>query len=574
MLQPKKWWIGLPFLAGLIWSAAQALTPAMETELRARALARLVAQPDAVDNPQLIVSGRDLSVGGIALSGAAKDRALADLRGAGGVRAVADATTPLAIARPFALTLERHGRKAALRGAAPVGGERAALRAILATAGLEVVDETSFAAGAPAVFHSLATFAAQRLAELDPATATLSDATLKLSGEARSVADYEKALAAVQAPPPGVAVTADIQPPRISPYVFSATIGDGVIAIGGHLPTPELRRTVVAQAAVAGAGFAVSDATQIGSGAPAGDYAAAVAVAFEALAKLAQGKVTIDDARLTIEGQGRENVLAETLEGALKARLPQGFALTRVDVVAGPVSPYVFAAQRAGEEVTLSGYAPDEAARHRLLEAARRSFFDAHVVGELKIARGAPPNLVEAAERALAALARLADGRLKIEGAVVSLTGAARYEAARADIARALAESLPQSFKSDAMLTTRVIGSALDADHCRTALNAALARGGVEFAPDAPSILPRSAAAVDALAATALRCPDATIDVAAHPESEGIEEVARAKAKRRAEALVDWLVKSGADPVKLRVAAIEDATPRDGRVEFIVRQAP
>lgn len=573
MLQPKKWWIGLPFLVALVWGAAQALTPAMESELRARALARLTAQPEAFDNPQIVVSGRDLRIGGVALSAEAKDHALADLRGAGGVRAVEDATSPLAVARPFALTLERRGRSATLRGVAPVGGERASLRAALAAAGLDVDDGTSFAAGAPTVFHSLAGFAAQLLAALDPATATLSDATLTLRGEARSAEDYEKAMTAVQAPPPGVAVAADILPPRISPYLFSATIGDGVIAIGGHLPTPELRKTVVAQAAAAGSGFAVSDATRIGSGAPAGDYAAAVAVAFDALAKLAHGKVVLDDARLIVEGQGRENVDGETLD-ALKARLPQGFALARVDVAAGPVSPYVLSAHRAGDEVTLGGYAPDEAARRRVLDSARRSFFDARVAGEVKIAKGAPANFVETAEGALAALARLAEGRLKIEGALVSLSGAARYEAARADIERMLAESMPPGVKSDAMLTARVVGATLDAEQCRDALNAALAEGNIEFAGDAPTFLPRSAPVLDAIAATALRCPEAPIDVATHPEGAGIEEVARAKAKRRAEALVAWLVKSGVDPDKLRVAAIEDSAPRDGRVEFLLRPAP
>lgn len=578
---PKKWWIGLPILAGLAYFAQDALTPELEADLRARVAARLAQWPDAIDRPEVAVAGRDIVLAGISLSPDAKNRMLAAIGLETPARRIVDATQALALAKPFVLKLERQGRKATISGNLPPSGAREKLRGEIAALGLEVTDAAAYADGAPQAFGDLASFAARRLAELDPASATISDATLSIAGEARSAADYDKALAALKSPPAGAgAFKVEVSPPRVSPYVFSAAVRDGVIALSGHLPTEELRKQIVAKAAAAGAGAAVSDATQLGAGAP-GDFASALAFAMGELGKLSQGKVAIADGKVSIEGQGRENVLPGAIDADAKAHLPKGFEIARLDVAAGPISPYVFAAQRAGEEVTLTGYAPDEAARNRLVERARKSFFDATVIDRLAIAKGAPQNFAEAADRSLAALARLAEGRLAISNANVSLTGAARYQNARAEIETALAETLPQSFRSDAQLSTRIIGSSLDAGQCRSALAELLAKGPINFTPDDSMIAPESAPLLDAIAATALRCQGVGVEVAAHTDNAGIAEVNFSRSKRRAQAIVERLVKAGADPFRVTAAGYGGERPiapndndenraRNRRIEIIV----
>lgn len=580
---PKKWWIGLPILAGIAYFAQAALTPQLEADLRARVGARLAQSPDALDRPEVAVRGRDVVLAGISLSPEAKRRVLAAIGVDTPARRIIDETQPLTLASPFMLRLERKGGKATISGNMPPSGAREKLRAEIAALGLEVTDAAAYADGAPKAFGELASFAARRLAELDPANATISDATLAVAGEARSAADYDKVLAALKTPPAVAgAVKVEVSPPRVSPYVFSAAVRDGVIALSGHLPTEELRRQVVAKAAAAGAGAAVSDATQLGAGAPAGDFAGALAFAVSELGKLSQGKVAVSDGKISIEGQGRENVLPATFDADAKAQLPQGFEIARLDVDPGPVSPYVFAAQRAGAEVALMGYAPDDAVRNRLVETARRNFFDAAVVDRLVVAKGAPQNFAEAADHSLVALARLAEGRLAVKDANVSLTGVARHQNARADIETALADALPQSFRSDAQLSTRTIGSSLDAEQCRAALTEILARGSINFAADDTTIAPESAALLDAIAATALRCQGVGVEVAGHTDNLGIAEVNFGRSKRRAQAIVDRLVKAGADPFKVTAVGYGGERPiapndsdgnraRNRRVEFVVK---
>lgn len=372
-----------------------------------------------------------------------------------------------------------------------------------------------------------------------------------------------------------------VAPPPAEPYVFTAAIGEGVVALSGRLPTQETRRQVVAQAAAIGAGLAVSDATQLSDAAPKGDYAAALGFALRALGRLSQGKVTLADASLSIEGQGRENVRAETIETEAKTRLPQGFALVRADVAAGPVSPYVFTATREGGAAILTGYAPDEGARKRIVEAARRRFFDATLTDRLAVAKGAPPHFLDAVEASLTALARLAEGGLSISGANVSLSGAARYEAARAGIERALADSLPRGFASDARLVTRTVGSALEAAPCRAAL-AELSTTPIRFEADDATIADESAPVLDALATTVLRCQGVVIEVGAHTDNLGIEELNRDRSRRRARAVVERLVAAGADPVAVTPVGYggerplapndsEENRARNRRIEFVVK---
>jgi OOP family OmpA-OmpF porin len=579
---PKKWWIGLPVLFGLAYFAQGALAPRLEDDLRAAILLRVAQSPDAIDRPEVRVSGRDVVLAGISLSPDVKAQLLTALGVETPARRIMDATQALSRATPFVLRLERRGGKATISGNVPPTGAREKLRAEIAALGLEVSDSAAYADGAPKSFPDLASFAVRRLAELDPATTTMTDASLAVSGEARSAADYDKALAALKASPFESAVKVEVSPPRVSPYVFSAAARDGVISLSGHLPSDDLRKQVIAMAATVGTGAAVSDATELGAGAPAGDFAGALAFAVGELGKLSQGKVAVSDGKIIIEGQGRQNILGETIRADAKARLPSGFEIARLDVMAGPMTPYVFSAQRAGGDVTLSGYAPDEAVRNRLVETARRNFFDAKVVDRLMIAKGAPQNFADATDRSLAALARLDEGKLAISDSNVSLAGVARHQSARAEIAASFADALPQSFRGEAQLSTRIVGSPLVASQCGAALSELLAKSPIVFASDDSAIAAESAPLVDAIAATALRCPGATLEIAAHTDNVGIAEVNLGRSKRRAQAVVERLAKAGVDPFRISAVGYGGERPiasndsdenraRNRRVEIVVK---
>lgn len=433
MHQPRKWWIGLPILASIVYFAAQSLNPRIETALKADLAARLSIDPGRID-----VAGRDVSIAGASLS--AKE--IAALRAEYGLRKVTFAD-----------------------GAAPV-------------------------APAPA------------------------------------------------------AVPPEPAPPR-EPYAFSATLGESLVALDGKLPDAALQKRVVVLAAAAGAGLAVSDGTKIDAAPPAGDYGAAIEVALDALRRLATGKIALVDGKLAIEGEGRENVRAETLALEIRSRLPQGFELVKTNVAPGPVSPYAFQALREGYKTILTGFVPDDATRNRLVDFARRRFFDSIVEDQLAIAKGAPDKFADAASAGLAALARMESGNLSLDDVSVALSGAARYEGVRDEIARSVEEGLPKGYKGETRLVARTLGVPLDAAGCRAAF-AELSKTPIRFEGD-DAISPDSTALLDALTIAALRCKNVPVEVAGHTDDRGLPELNRDRSKRLARLVVERFLKAGAD---------------------------
>lgn len=324
MQQPKNWWVGLPALLGLGYFAAQDLTPRIERDLESRAAAKLGDMKDALSDARVGARGRDMAVGGLATSAEARDRALAAVAALEGVRLAQDQTDPLADAKPFVLTLRRDGARVALEGVLPPGETRERLRATLQTLGLEVDDRAAFANGAPPVFAELTQFAARRLEALDPGLVRLSDAAMTLEGDARPGADYQKLLADAQAAPKGARLERiDVERPSVSPFVFTARLGAGVLTLQGHAPSrayEELR----ALAPKLAPNVAISEGVAPAGGAPK-DFAQAAAAGLAALARLDSGELTLEDRSMSLTGHAGAGVeVADRLARAL----PQGYGLT------------------------------------------------------------------------------------------------------------------------------------------------------------------------------------------------------------------------------------------------------
>lgn len=556
MLQPKKWWIGLPLLAVLFVLFAALHAEKIETDIAARVRATLAGASRAIDNAQVAVSGRDVSISGLTLSPTAKTQALQEAGRQEGVRSVTDKTEVPALAKPFVFVLERKAGKITLSGHAPVTGEREKIRAVAAR-GAEVLDSAAYAAGAPKQFEALTTFALAQLAKLDPGKVTLSDATLSISGEVKTNADYESVVAALKAPPAGATVTAvEILAPRVSPFVWSAAKLGGAIALSGAAPSNNARAFIAAKAAAAGAG--VNDETRIASGAPRGDFAAAAAFALTELAKLTRGKVVLSDAALTIEGAGQKNVAKTTIEADARRSLPQGFELAKIDVASGTFSPYLFGARKSGATLTLSGYAPDDAAHAKLLQYAKRSF-DGDIVDDITLASGAPSNFLDAVSASLRALARLTTGKLDMSDTNVSLEGEAFHQKAAAGVQAQLAGALPAGFKSNARLGAKPAGE-IERARCWP-LFAEIASKGIAFDASGSAIDADSFPVVDALAAAMMRCPALKIEISGHTDASGAREANESLSKRRAQAVLDYLANAGVDPLKLTAVGHGGARP-------------
>ena len=216
MLQPKKWWIGLPLLAGLVYFASDQLTRTIEPDLSTRVAARLPKAVGVIDNPRVEALGRDVTISGLALSQDEKNRAVASARGEEGLRSLLDKTQAVGVAQPYLFSIERKGSAATMSGYAPPGGEREKLRNLIAAASLEVTDNTSYAAGAPARLVDAAAAGVEAMNRLPNAKLAFVGGDISLDGEA----PYEKAIPDIEhrflsAVPQGFRVVTHLKAPVV-----------------------------------------------------------------------------------------------------------------------------------------------------------------------------------------------------------------------------------------------------------------------------------------------------------------------------------------------------------------------
>lgn len=423
MCRPSRWWLGLAPLAALFLVALFWKGPRVEADVAAHARAALEAQGVIDPAVAVAVAGRDVTLTGATLGDVERARAAA--LSATGVRKVADALKPLPTQKPYGLAIARSADGVTLTGFVPDPAARAAL--VQAAGGLgKVVDRTSYAAGAPQGFGPMAAAALAALAPLTTGEAALSDAALSVAGQAPSAAAYDAARAAAAALPAGMTLARfDVAAPSVSPYAFSARRDGATLALGGYAPDAAVKTRLVEAARQIAPN--VEDGLKIAGGAPQGFEAMAKA-ALAALAPLPKAEAALAGASLSLAGEASDRMGFDAARAAL-ASLPPGTSVARAEIAPPPLRPFPFAATKSGARVALTGAAPDDAVRARLVAAAKAD--GAQVSDDLVVARGAGPAFETQALAALAALAPLNQGEASLSDALVRLVGEAPDARAR-----------------------------------------------------------------------------------------------------------------------------------------------
>lgn len=564
MIRPRKWWVGLPVLAILFTIVATSDVEKIEKDLGDRVRAALDKSPGAIEGARVAVDGRDVRLSGVVLSPAAVAQAVRTVELQEGVRAVADVTTPPPSAQPFAFSLERKGKTLALFGNAPVPGERAPVRAAAAGKGLELSDSSVSALGAPKNYVALASYCVALLDAIGDGRVSVSDAALTVTGSAASFDGYDRAAAALREPPEGVSVkAAEIAPPRVSPFVWSAAKSGEAVSLFGYAPSEKTRETLVAEAAGLGA---ASDQTRVAGGAP-GDFAVAASAALRALDQLASGKASISDGVVSIEGAGKTNIAAPAVEASLRSALPKSFRLGEVSVAAGAISPFVFTARKQEDKLSLAGYAPDAAARARIVQQAERDF--GAVDDRLAIADGAPKGFAEAASAALRALSRLDIGVAALSDRSLAFEGAAYNVKAQFDIRARLSRELPEGYENAARLGLATTTDEIPPTRLYAALSETAAKG-LSFGAD-NRIAEASLPVIDALAFVLLRSPGAAVDIVGRFSGAVSQAEDEAIGLRRAEAVRNYLIEAGVEAARLSASGAAAADGNGRRIEFSIR---
>ncbi|MFE1597890.1 OmpA family protein [Methylobacterium sp. ID0610] len=214
-----------------------------------------------------------------------------------------------------------------------------------------------------------------------------------------------------------------------SPFVWSAQRRSPErIDLRGYRPA-EMRRAEI-EGRLAQAlpdGVAVNDAARAARGAPAGFAEAAAFLAGQAARLAPGGTAGLRDRTLTLEGEAATVEDYEAVRATLAA-LPAGFDLGPVALAPALVKPFTWSATRRPDgSIRLDGYTVSDADRAAALAAARALAGGAPVEDAMRTARGLPPGVEFRAliDRAFAALALVRDGSVALDGAALSVRGAA-----------------------------------------------------------------------------------------------------------------------------------------------------
>jgi OOP family OmpA-OmpF porin len=364
-----------------------------------------------------------------------------------------------------------------------------------------------------------------------------------------------------------------------TPFVWTAERDVVRVTLGGSAPLPAAKARLAEAARHELGGVEVVDQMGLARGAPPRFEAAALLLLAQ-IPKLKDGKITISDTKVNLSGMARELGGREAIAAALK-NLPEGFSVAANEIKA---PPYIFQANKdpVAVTLTLTGNVPDNNVHGMIGAASARKFFNEKVVDNLKASVGAPSGFGPAVVAALGALSRLSTGTLVVSDREVKLAGDALYEGAAAEIRAGLGKDFPKNWQYKPEITVKPAAAPVDATVCQQLFSELLTKGKIRFEPKRATLDPDSAGLLDHLIETALRCPNATIEIAGHTDADGEGSFNQALSEKRAQAVIDYLVKAGLPASRFTAVGHGSTQPiasndtdegkaQNRRIEFLVR---
>lgn len=493
-------------------------------------------------------------------------------------------------------------------------------RYVAVHAGVSVADSSGVGAGAPEHFVRDALAGLDALLAMQQGSVSLSAGNWTLTGNVDSAATRHaierQLVAAADTSGWHVSIQAADAAPVVSPFTWSASKSpDGAFTLAGYVPTDELRRAIAARV-----GVVAADSTLVGSGEPSG-FAASVGAALDALSALHSGQVAYDGRAWSVSGQPLTPVAADAARTALAAT--DGWAIDLAEPLeAAPEEPVVPVAELPADDaaddtapaaeavvepaelpaeapVLETEPAPDLAPEPAPVEVAevepqpetppaapvvRNYVFDARkqlgatvafagavpaepmrrflavIAGTepsetLQVGGDLPEDFIPNAEAGTRALMLLADGEFGLDGDTWVFSGRAANEADRQAVLTALA-AIPTA---DGWQTSVTVLPPLLV--CEQKVSALQARNAILFESGSARLADASTGAIDELTAYLALCPETTVNVEGHTDSDGDSDANLALSVSRAEAVVDALIARGVSPDRLYAVGYGESLP-------------
>ena len=102
-----------------------------------------------------------------------------------------------------------------------------------------------------------------------------------------------------------------------------------------------------------------------------------------------------------------------------------------------------------------------------------------------------------------------------------------------------------RGWQAKADISVKPAAAPVDPTVCQQLFSESLAKGKIRFESGRATIDPDSAGLLDRLIEIAMRCPTADIEIAGHTDADGEDASNQTLSEKRAQAVLDYLVKAG-----------------------------
>jgi outer membrane protein OmpA-like peptidoglycan-associated protein/osmotically-inducible protein OsmY len=484
-------------------------------------------------------------------------------------------------------------------------------------------------------------YALEQLGRLNPGRVELSNDRFSIRGVAVDSAAYRAATTALKTMPPGLRLASeDITAPVPDSFTWTLDVRDSGIVLGGFVPSDDSREEIVNEVRRNFPGRKPEDRMEIAGGLDGSeaDWLKAAKLGIRAAAMVGDGRVTLDGKRLTVTGTTDVQDLPGRVADMVGSDLPSDYDGTATIEYIGPSEDeilkekaeeqarlaeqerikeekarnYRWAATYDGLHLEFDGAVPGDDERDRILSRARsllpgRTFDD-----RAREEEGAPDGWLDAVLAGLEQLAGLESGRLEVVGLKIMLHGTTDNEETLARVRETLKSGLPRGYEGDNEVTyvappepdeeevkkaeakqnkvdvstvekeIETTSNTIAPEECEAVLNSRVKRGKLFFRRDSARLDSRDQKIIEPLSKVLDRCPEATILIVGHTDSDGAAAYNQRLSEQRAQAVVAFLVSIGVDEQRLTAIGYGETKPvarnrgrankaRNRRIEFEVQ---
>jgi len=415
-------------------------------------------------------------------------------------------------------------------------------------------------------------FGVSALGQLNRTKITIQGDSVFVKASTDSEADkrrFESALA--RRAPDGITTELRLTAPRpvITPYILRFQIADGTASLDAcSADSPETAAKILSAAADAGL-EGKADCRQ-GLGVPSPTWGDAAAASIATVAELGGGKVTLSDADVGLVGvAGSDQAAFDAAVAKLDAALPDVFSLsaTLPELQAeGEDKPLEFIATRSPEgELQLRGSIDDESSREILTTFAKAKFTGSDLSDTLEVNTALPNGWTIRVLSGLEALGSMKSGFVEVTPATIIVSGRSGDPNVGATVSQGLVARLGKDANFDLNVdydpNLDPIANRLDPKACVREIIALTDKKKITFEPGSTVLDGASRATVDQIALTMARCPEASIEVSGHTDSQGGEEMNQSLSKERADAVLQALTLKRVNIKKLVSQGYGEAQP-------------